>query len=278
MRDPGCQKMTRRPRPRLALVKRSPVLITESADEFGVLHDTLRDDYKPHGPIDEFKVEEIAALIWENRRYRRAKTVIINSAYRQALKNLLERVCREPGESISDTEIEEDTEELAHQWFGNDQNAKQRILEALAHFGLDEHAIEAEAMRIRAAELEQFDRLLASIEWRLDKALRSFAEWRGVLERSLRETADRVIEGDVVALNKASKNPSPRTGMTRGHRSTNCCQPSQRTAQHWAAFGRWSETVQSEFPAPWSCRRQDCNRGTHRGYRTIGPQDRRCRH
>ena len=209
MRDPGCQKMTRRPRPRLALVKRSPVLITESADEFGVLHDTLRDDYKPHGPIDEFKVEEIAALIWENRRYRRAKTVIINSAYRQALKNLLERVCREPGESISDTEIEEDTEELAHQWFGNDQNAKRRILEALAHFGLDEHAIEAEAMRIRAAELEQFDRLLASIEWRLDKALRSFAEWRGVLERSLRETADRVIEGDVVALNKASKNPSP---------------------------------------------------------------------
>jgi len=82
-------------------------------------------------------------------------------------------------------------------------------LEALAHFGLDKHAIEAEAMRIRAAELEQFDRLLASIEWRLDKALRSFAEWRGVLERSLRETADRVIEGDVVALNKASKNPSP---------------------------------------------------------------------
>jgi hypothetical protein len=199
--------MTRRARPRLALVKPSPVLIIESADEFSHLHDTLRDDFKPHGAVEEFMVEGIAALIWEIRRYRRIKTIVINSAFRRALEELLERICRQPGQSVSD--IEEDTEELAHQWFGNNQSAKQLILEKLAYFGLDEHAIEAEAMTITAPDLGRFDQMLASLEWRLDKALRLFAEFRGVLARYLRETAERVIDGEVVALRNASKKQPP---------------------------------------------------------------------
>ena len=189
-------------------MKPSPVLITESADEFSRLQDDLKDEFKPHGAVEDFKVEEIAALIWEIRRYRRAKTTMINSDYRRVLKDLLERVCRQPGQSVSD--IEEDTEELAHQWFGNDPSAKQLILQRLAYFGLDEHAIEAEAMRIMAPDLERLDRVLTSLEWRLDKALRSFAEFRGVLAPSLRETAKRVIDGKVLPLSSASKNPPPR--------------------------------------------------------------------
>jgi len=198
--------MTRRPRVRLALVKPSPVLITESADDFSRLHDALKDEFKPHGAVEEFKVEEIATLMWEIGRYRRARTTIVNSAYRDALGNLL-RGCREPGQSF--VEIIDDTEELAHQWFGNDQNAKRLVLQKLAYFGLDEHAIEAEAMRIRAADLEKLDRLLASREWRLDKAWLSFAEFRGGLGRHLRETAERVIDGKVLAIGSASKNPPP---------------------------------------------------------------------
>jgi hypothetical protein len=196
--------MTRRPRPRLALAKPSPVLITESADEFSRLHDPLKDEFKPHGTVEEFMVEEIAALMWEIRRYRRAKTNILNSAYRSALGNLLRGVCREPGPFVLSID---DKDELAHQWFGNDQNAKQAVLQKLAYFDLDEHAIEAEAMQIRAADLEKFDRLLASREWRLDKALRTFAEFRGGLRRQLRETAEKLIDGEVLALDNASKNP-----------------------------------------------------------------------
>jgi hypothetical protein len=190
----------------LALVKPSPVLITESADEFSHLHDALKDEFKPHGAVEEFKVEEIAALMWEIGRYRRARTTIVNSAYRDALVNLL-RGCGEPGQSFF--EIKDDAEDLAHQWFGNDQNAKRLVLQKLAYFGLDEHAIEAEAMRIRAADLEKLDRLLASREWRLDKAWFSFAEFRGGLGRHLRETAERVIDGKVLAIGSASKNPPP---------------------------------------------------------------------
>jgi hypothetical protein len=187
-------------------VKPLPVLITESAEKFLRLHDALKDEFKPHGTVEKFMVDEIAALMWEIRRYRRAKTAILNSAYRSALENLLRR-CREPGLSAFGID---DKEELAHQWFGNDQNAKQAVLQKLAYFGLDERAIEAEAIRIRAAELEKFDRLLASREWRLDKALRTFAEFRGGLRRQLRETAEKLIDGEVLALDNASKNPPPK--------------------------------------------------------------------
>ena len=198
--------MTRRPRLRLALVKPPPVLITESADQFSRLRDALKDEFKPHGAVEEFMVEEIAALMWEIRRYRRAKTNILNSAYRSALGNLLSG-CREPGPFVLG--IDDKDKLAAHQWFGNDRNAKQAVLQKLAYFGLDEHAIEAEAMRIRAADLEKFDRLLESREWRLDKALRAFAEFRGGLGRHLRETAERVIDGKVLAIGSASKNPPP---------------------------------------------------------------------
>jgi hypothetical protein len=123
------------------------------------------------------------------------------------LESLLERVCRQPGEFVLD--IKEDAEELAHQWFGNDQSAKQLILEKFAYFDLDEHAVEAEAMRIMAPDLEKFDRMLASLEWRLDKALRSFAEFRAVLGRDLRATAERVIDCEVLALGSASNKRPP---------------------------------------------------------------------
>jgi hypothetical protein len=180
----------------------SPVLITESADEFARLRDALKDELEPQGPVEEFLVDEIAVLIWETRRYRRAKTTIINTHYRVALEQLLKRVCRQ-------SEIEEDIEDLVRQWFGGDQSDKQLVLEQLRYFGLNEDAIEAEAMRIMAADLENFDRMLTTAEWHLDKALRSLAEFRRVLGRHLHATAERLIDGEVLALGDGSKKPPP---------------------------------------------------------------------
>jgi hypothetical protein len=82
-------------------------------------------------------------------------------------------------------------------------------LEKLSYFGLDERAIEAESIRIRASEIETLDRLEASLTWRFDKAVRFFAEFRGVLGQNLRKTAERVIEGEILALGTAAKKPPP---------------------------------------------------------------------
>jgi len=195
--------MVKRPPPHLPLMKAYPVLITESADELSRLHNTLKDDLEPRGTIERFLVKEMAVVMWDIRRYGRAKTAVINSAFRMALQSLLDRVCRPPGSFIPDGG------ELAHQWFSTDQSAKQLVLEKLSYFGLNEDAIEAEAMRIRTPELEKFEQMLATREWRLDKLLRSFAELRGVLGQHLRKTAQRVIDGKVLAIGDASKNPPP---------------------------------------------------------------------
>jgi len=47
-----------------------------------------------------------------------------------------------------------------------------------------------------------------SLVSRRDKALRCIAEYRGSLARQLRESSDRIIEGDLVALEDTST-PSP---------------------------------------------------------------------
>jgi hypothetical protein len=73
--------MAKQARPPLVVMNASPVLITESAEKFSRLHDALKDEFKPRGTIEAIKVKEMAVLIWETHRYRRAKTAIINAAF-----------------------------------------------------------------------------------------------------------------------------------------------------------------------------------------------------
>ena len=106
--------------------------------------------------------------------------------------------------------------------------AKRKSQQLLEEFQLDETAIEAEAVRCSSDQLEQLDRLLASLESRRNKALRCVAEYRGGLARQLRESSDRIIEGKGpqartrakqktigCSLTVASEGKSQRTGATR---------------------------------------------------------------
>jgi hypothetical protein len=70
-------------------------------------------------------------------------------------------------------------------------------------------AIEAEAIRRSAADIELLDKLLASLESRRDKALRRIAEYRGDLGRQMRNAADRIIEGQALALEDGSRARPP---------------------------------------------------------------------
>ena len=88
---------------------------------------------------------------------------------------------------------------MRYEWF-TDRAAKKRVSELFKEFQLDEFAIEAEAIRRSASDLEMLDRMLASYEARRDKALRHLAECRGVFVHQLRETSDRIIDGKVLGL------------------------------------------------------------------------------
>ena len=188
------------------LLPKLPLLITESADEFDALRDAFEQEVKPRGIIEQMYVLDICAIVWEILRLRRCKVVIINSAFRSALQDLLKQVLRQPGQS--EYQVGDEAQALAQAWF-TDQEAKKHVSELLSQFELDESAIEAEAIRRSFSDLELLDRMLTSLESRRNKALGCVADYRASLGQQLRESADRIVDGKgVLRLEDAASNRS----------------------------------------------------------------------
>src|SRR4051795_9373838 len=104
----------------LALISRPALLLTESADEFVRLQTMLVQEIEPRGIIEQMHVAETTKLVWETLRLHRCKAAMINTAFRPAVENLLERVWRDPGEPVP----YEESQELAFPWF-TDPKAKE---------------------------------------------------------------------------------------------------------------------------------------------------------
>ena len=190
-----------------ALIPTVPLLLTESKDEFNLIRDTLNDQIKPRGIIEQMHVEDIAYLVWEILRLRRSKAAIVNLAFRAALKEVIKQLLIKPGDL--NFHVEEQSKNLAYEWF-SDPDVKKEIAGLLQQFNLDETAIEAEAFRRSADDLERIDRLMASAEARRDKALVCIAQYRGDFGVLLRERSDRLVDGKVLKLEHAgSKERKP---------------------------------------------------------------------
>src|SRR5262249_25094049 len=50
----------------------------------------LKAEIQPHGIVEDMYVAEIAIIIWEILRLRRCKMTILNAAFRQALRDLID--------------------------------------------------------------------------------------------------------------------------------------------------------------------------------------------
>jgi hypothetical protein len=191
-----------RRRNELTLLPKLPLLITESAEEFDALRDAFEQEIKPRGIIEQMYVHDMSAIVWEILRLRRCKVVVMNSALRSALQDLLTQLLKEPGQY--DWHVQNEAQALAQGWF-TDKEAKKQVSEILSRFDLDESAIEAEAIRRSSADLELLDRMLTSLESRRNKALGCVAEYRASLAQQLRDSADRIIDGkDVLRLEHPS--------------------------------------------------------------------------
>jgi hypothetical protein len=213
--------------PGAAMLPTPALLTTESDEDFDRRCDELYQDIKPKGPVEQAFVDHIAHLTWEIVRLRRCMTALINSELPKALTLLL-RETKELGFSADETydadqggadagraeeggadedgadeesadERDTDPKYLAAAWF-TDEAAKKLVTDLLASRGLDESAIEAQAMLNKARSLELIDRLLASAEARRIKALRFIAEYRESFAKHLRDRSDRIIEGELATV------------------------------------------------------------------------------
>ncbi|HWX26206.1 MAG TPA: hypothetical protein VNZ53_02055 [Steroidobacteraceae bacterium] len=175
----------------LELISRPGLTITESAGDYDSLVKSLQQEISPRGFIEHMYVADMSAIVWESLRLRRCAAAIINMAFRAALKNLLVQFWKNPDEPAPYQE----SEVLAFEWF-TDPNAKQRVAEILNKFHLDETAIEAEAIRSVAADLELLDRMLMSLEARRNRALRSIADYRASFAEKVQQVSDRIINAE----------------------------------------------------------------------------------
>lgn len=177
----------------LELISRPALTITESADEYDSLVESLQQAISPRGFIEHMYVADTGAIVWESLRLRRCAAAIINTAFRAALKNLLVQVWKNPDEPAPYQE----SEVLAFEWF-TDPKARQQVAEILNRVHLDETAIEAEAIKSVAADLELLDRMLIALEVRRNRALRSIADYRESFAEKVEEVSDRIIKAEPV--------------------------------------------------------------------------------
>jgi hypothetical protein len=127
-------------------------------------------------------------------RLRRYKTIIINNSRLAALRGILDQLlCRRDYDRPYDKDL--DAEILARSWFGN-KKAQTRVAKLLRQFQMDEGAIEAEAFRLCAEDLERLERMLTTLEFRRDKTLRSIREYRQILSKQLQQAGDRILDND----------------------------------------------------------------------------------
>jgi hypothetical protein len=188
------------------LLQASPLFISESAEEFDCIRDALDQEINPSGIIENMFMADVACLCWEILRLRRCKAAVVNAAFPAAVESVVEQLLRDPEQY--GFEIEESAAAIAMQWF-TDQTVKDRILELLKAYQLDESVFEAEAIRNSTSELEQLEKLQASAEARRNRALLCIAEYRADWSQVLRESSDRIIDGKVIALEDASRKKPP---------------------------------------------------------------------
>ena len=181
----------------------SPVLMNESADDLDCVREALNNEIKPRGPVEQHYLLDYAELTFEILRLRRWKMAILNTNFVPALETVFSKLLHQSGYTYG--EASATAKDLAHRWFANKRVRKQGA-RLLRQCGLDESAIEAEAFRKSADNIELIDKLLASAESRRNKVIREIATYRNGLAQQLEKSANRIIEGEALAHDDAVKN------------------------------------------------------------------------
>ena len=203
---------------RLQPLPKIPVLKTESVDEYLKLRREVEAALDSSDAIEQLYVDDIVNHQWEIARLRRTKATLINMKLRSALTKMIMRIKVKSGEVPAPFDMRtldqrvviakgqspigftqdyldarEAAEGLSRRWF-TDAKAREEVAALLRQFNFDESAVEAEAIRKLADELDILDRMLTSLESRRNKALVYLAGYRESVLVQPRARADRVLE------------------------------------------------------------------------------------
>ena len=181
----------------------SPVLLSESAADLDRVRETLNNEIQPRGVVEQLYLLDYAWLTFEVLRLRRCKIAILNTNFVPAIETIFRQLLLQSG--YNPGEASATAKDIAQRWFANKQVRKHGA-RLLRQYRLDVSAIEAEAFRKSAKQIEQIDRLLASTKSRRSKIIRELAAYRNGLAQQLEKSANRIIEAEVLTRDDAVKN------------------------------------------------------------------------
>jgi hypothetical protein len=168
-------------------------LILRSKEKHKVLRKALAEEIEPSGEIEKMYLKDLVHLQSEIERWRRIKTAIENTDYREAMEKLLTRLMEDPDTEWFDANVA--ARDLASRWF-TDQAAQKEVATLLKKFGLGQSAVEGEIVRSSLDTIVTLDGRLASLEERRTKAVRALAEYRSDLRPRLAASSSASGSGD----------------------------------------------------------------------------------
>ncbi|QIO32784.1 hypothetical protein [Bradyrhizobium sp. 1(2017)] len=172
----------------------SSLLITESREAFALLQRELAREIMPKNIVEEIFLADVAASVWETIRLRRCRDRIVNLSYRQAIREVLDRVLG-PAEDVAECEART---ALERDWFTKPE-ARQEVAKRLAVFQLDEGAIEAAAMSSQGDQLERFDRMISAQQSRLLRSFAAITDYRAAFAIRVQTAVERVTAQPALA-------------------------------------------------------------------------------
>jgi hypothetical protein len=149
-------------------------LLTESAERVEAKRDKLRAVLDPKNKLEELYCEQSFHASNAIERLQRGATAIVNMAMPDALFSILRRLAVERDRAVA----------LVEQWMSGDPSARLEVSTILEDHGLDESAIEAEAMMKHLPSLATLTQLQTSQMVIRDKGLAGLAFCRELLMRS----------------------------------------------------------------------------------------------
>jgi hypothetical protein len=177
----------------LAIFGPPPLLHGENAADYNVLLSAVSNTVRPIDFFEQCWVRDVVDFIWLLRRYRRYMTELLNATKQKALELALEPLLRRDEDQYEWTDVTMVTARvLACRYVLNKKDTVEHVEKLLASAGMTWETVQAEAFKLRLAEIERIDRLIMTIEARRDATLREIDRHRMGFGQKLRRAVEQV--------------------------------------------------------------------------------------
>ncbi len=192
-----------------------PRLKGENAADYDDLLARISGHLKPSDIIEEIWVREFVDLSWENLRWRRSLARLLDAALPKVLEEILQPLLHDQlsaaprGKSFV-SRIQAAYEEqsghcdqvhnLMRRWAQRDPGAIKQVDDLLVSAQLSMDHVVAQVVVHELPNVERFNRLIASTEWRRNALLREIERRRADFGRKLRHEVDQIEDADIKAV------------------------------------------------------------------------------